>query len=79
MNNEESREPPAVADEEAELRGAVLGAQRISAVDHVARARKRNPDRELHLDGEVDTLYNDGLDLDADGGNLYGRDGAKPY
>jgi hypothetical protein len=79
MNNEESREPLAVAGEEAELHGAVLGSQRISAVDHLAQARKRNPDRELHLDGEVDTLYNDGLDLDADGENLYGTDGAKPY
>jgi hypothetical protein len=79
MNNGESREPLAAEGEEAELRGAVLGSQQISAVDHVARARRRNPDRELHLDVEVDTLYNDGLDLDADGENLYGTDGAKPY
>jgi len=78
MNNGQSREPPAVAGEEAKLRGAELGSQQISAVDHLAQARKRNPDRELHLDGEADTLYNDGFDLDADGENLYGTDGAKP-
>jgi hypothetical protein len=78
MNNGESREPPAVAGEEAELRGAELGSQQFSAVDHVAQARKRNPDRELRLDGEADTLYSDGLDLDGDGENLYGTDGARP-
>jgi hypothetical protein len=38
----------------------------VEAVDHVARAKKRNPDDELHLDGEKDSLYADGLDVEDD-------------
>ena len=30
----------------------------------------RNPDTELHLDGEADTLYSDGIDVEEDYGSL---------
>jgi hypothetical protein len=73
MNIGESQESP--ADGEAELRGAELGSQQISAVDQLTRARGRNPDVSLRLDGEKDTLYSDGLEIDSDGGTLAGTDG----
>jgi hypothetical protein len=78
MNNEEPREPTESLGEQAELRGVALGSQQISAADHLTRARKRNPDGELRLDGETDTLYNDGLDLDFDDEPLAGTDGEGP-
>jgi hypothetical protein len=76
MSIGESPESP--VDGEAELRGAELGSQQISAVDQLARAQDRNPDVRLRLDGEKDTLYNDGLEIDSDGGPLAGTDGAGP-
>jgi Protein of unknown function (DUF2934) len=75
MNNPESNESPFVVEEETRLRGDTLGANDSSAVDQLAQALKRNPDRELRLDGERDTLYNDGLDIDDDGETLAGTDG----
>jgi hypothetical protein len=52
---------------DARLRGKDLdGSEQPDAVDHVEFAKKRNPDAELHLDDEKDTLYNDGLDVEDD-------------
>jgi hypothetical protein len=57
------------AASERRLRGAALkGAEQKSAADHTAYEERRNPDTELRLDGETDTLYNDGLDLEDDSG-----------
>ena len=42
------------------------GPSRRRPSDHATYERSRNPDTELHLDGEKDTLYNDGLDIDED-------------
>ncbi len=54
-------------DKDSRLRGDELnGADHVDAVDHVDYAKKRNPDTELHLDGEKDTLYADGLDVQDD-------------
>ena len=49
-----------------------------SAVDHVDYKKSRNPDTELHLNGEDDSLYDDGLDLDDDTDTLAGTDGNTP-
>ena len=58
---------------ETELRGPrILGSEQIAAVDHLAHRKKRNPDVTLHLDGESDSLYTDGLDVDANSGGLFG-------
>jgi hypothetical protein len=76
MNIGESQESPASG--EPELRGAELGSQQISAVDQLTRSRDRNPDVKLRLDGEKDTLYSDGLEIDSDGDTLAGTDGAGP-
>jgi hypothetical protein len=54
---------------ERNLRGKGLkGAEQRSAADHAAYEERRNPDTEVRTDGETDTLYNDGLDLEDDSG-----------
>jgi hypothetical protein len=55
------------------LRGTALnGSERKTAADHVEFETERNPDTELHLDGESDTLYSDGLDIEEDFDTLAG-------
>jgi len=65
-----SEDEPSPTDAERKLRGnALTGAERKKAADHMEYEKRRNPDTELHLDGEEDTLYNDGLDLEDDSGD----------
>ncbi len=55
------------ASGETALRGKVLhGSERRESVDHEQYSRTRNPDTVLRTDGEKDTLYNDGLDIEDD-------------
>ena len=62
---------------ERKLRGVVLnGSEQKAAADHVEYETGRNPDTELHLDGEADTLYSDGIDLEEDFDTLAGTDGS---
>jgi hypothetical protein len=62
IDDDKERAPTA---SERKLRGnALQGAEQKSAVDHTAYEEGRNPDTELHLDGEKDDLYDDGLDLE---------------
>jgi hypothetical protein len=52
---------------ERKLRGNALGgSEQKSAADHATYEKRRNPDTELHLDDEKDTLYDDGLDIEDD-------------
>jgi hypothetical protein len=52
---------------ERRIRGKNLdGAESKRAADHGSYEKRRNPDTELRLDGEEDTLYDDGLDLQDD-------------
>lgn len=61
------------------LRGAALnGADQRAAVEHSEYEKRRNPDAELHLDGEDDSLYSDGLDIGDDTESLAGTDGNAP-
>jgi hypothetical protein len=49
------------------LRGSALeGSDQKSAPDHMDYEKGRSPDSELRLDGEDESLYNDGLDLEID-------------
>jgi hypothetical protein len=68
-----------VADDESgesRLRGPRLeGSDQPKSVDHTAYDKTRNPDSILRLDGEEDTLYDDGLELDDDSPPLTGKDG----
>jgi hypothetical protein len=77
-----SSDVPADAAAEAKtsrLRGAELeGADQKEAADHVSYKKSRNPDTELHLDGEDDSLYNDGLEIGDDTDTLAGTDGKTP-
>jgi hypothetical protein len=59
------------------LRGVALnGSEQRAAADHVEYETGRDPDTELHLDGEADTLYSDGMDLEEDFDTLAGTDGS---
>jgi hypothetical protein len=62
---------------ERKLRGIALkGSEQRAAADHLEYETERNPDTELHLDGETDSLYSDGLDLEGDFDTLAGADGS---
>jgi hypothetical protein len=64
-DSEDPKDPATAA--ERRLRGADLdGAEKKAAVDHGVYEKRRNPDTELHLDGESDSLYDDGLDTGED-------------
>jgi hypothetical protein len=68
MSNETTPPEEPVSDTagEPKLRGAE------SAHDHCGR----NPDTKLHLDGEKDTLYSDGIDVDEELDTWAGTDGS---
>jgi hypothetical protein len=69
---------------ERRLRGEALeGAENKGAADHDTYEKRRNPDTELRLDGEEDTLYDDGLDTNDDDPDTFAgtrgkSDGIKP-
>ncbi len=58
-------------NDEERLRGTKLdGSEQPSAVDHATHAAKRKPDADVHVDGEDDSLYSDGLDIGDDSETL---------
>jgi hypothetical protein len=64
---------------ELRLRGDALDdAAQKSTVDHARYREARNPDAELRLDGEDDSLYNDGLDVRDLTDSYAGTDGDAP-
>ncbi len=68
---------PNLAD--TRLRGGALdGAEQKSSVDHADYEETRDPDTELRLDGEDDSLYSDGLDVGDDTESWAGTDGGAP-
>ena len=77
INTDDGDEIPADTAAKANLRGDRLsGVDRKNAVDHVAYEKARNTDTTLRLNGEKDTLYDDGLDIDdSPGAPLTGKDG----
>jgi hypothetical protein len=61
------------------LRGDALdGAEQKSGVEHTDYEAARNPDAELRLDGEDESLYSDGLDVGDDSESWAGTDGDAP-
>ena len=61
------------------LRGDALdGVEQKSSVDHAGYEETRNPDAELRLDGEDDSLYSDGLDVGDDTASWAATDGDAP-
>ncbi len=66
-NADDDRRDAAGRSGEDTLRGDTLdGSEQRRAADHAAYEKKRNPDRVVRVDGEKDTLYKDGLDVDDD-------------
>jgi hypothetical protein len=59
-----------------------LGAVRESTIDahrknyHSGGRRERNPDTELRVDGETDTLFSDGIDIEGNFDTAAGTDGS---
>lgn len=82
MGNENSpKDDQAARDTAAErkLRGSALtGSEQKTAADHTDYEKARNPDTELHLDGEADSLYSDGLDTEEESETLFGTRGTSP-
>ena len=61
---------------ESTLRGSALdGSEQEKSVAHTAFEKTRNTDTTLRLDGEEDTLYEDGLEVEDGSGPLTGKDG----
>ena len=61
---------------ERRLRGDDLdGSERQRAVDHTDYEKQRDPDTELRLNDEEDSLYDDGLDIEDDDSPLAGTRG----
>lgn len=61
---------------ESSLRGAALdGPEQKKSAAHLVAEKTRNTDATLRLDGEEDTLYEDGLELEDDSAPLTGKDG----
>jgi hypothetical protein len=57
--------PAADQSGETKLRGEELeGSEQKRAADHVAYEKRRNPDTTVRVDGEEDSLYTDGLELE---------------
>jgi hypothetical protein len=67
---------PADKSGESTLRGSALdGSEQEKSVAHTAFEKTRNTDSTLRLDGEEDTLYEDGLEVEDGSGPLTGKDG----
>lgn len=79
MGNESipTDDPTADSAAERKLRGTALkGSEQRDAVDHSEYEKERNPDTELHIDGEADSLFSDGLDIEENFDTLAGTDGS---
>lgn len=79
LNPDESNAPTAEVAAPNRLRGSALdGAEQRAAVDHSDYERSHVPDSELRLDGEDDSLYNDGLDIGDNSETLASTDADSP-
>jgi hypothetical protein len=67
LSSDQDPDDQAAASDESRLRGSDLGGSETKrAVDHADYEKRRNPDTELRVNGESDSLYDDGLDTDDD-------------
>lgn len=77
-NNVPNDDPstPATAGERQLLGSALKGSEQQAAADHTDYETGRSPDTEVRVDGgEADSLYNDGIDVEADSARLAGTRG----
>jgi hypothetical protein len=76
IKTEDGGSVPVDQSGESKLRGPALdGSEQKNAVDHTAFEKARNTDTTVRLDGEEDTLYEDGLELEDGSAPLTGKDG----
>jgi hypothetical protein len=76
IKNDDGNSIPVDRSGESKLRGRALdGSEQKNAADHTDFEKTRNTDSTLRLDGEEDTLYDDGLELEDDSAPLTGKDG----
>jgi hypothetical protein len=76
-DDEVSGEPVVDGASEGKLRGAALnGSEQKAAADHSEYETGRNPDTELRLDGEADTLYGDGIEIEEEFDTPAGTEGS---
>jgi len=64
--DDDKEDQPATSGERRLRGGDVDGSENKRAVDHTDYEKRRNPDTELRVDGEDDSLYDDGLDTEDD-------------
>jgi len=67
---------PATAAERKIRGGALDGSDQKDAADHTDYDKARDPDTAVRVDGEKDSLYNDGLDVEDDSEPLAGTRGS---
>jgi hypothetical protein len=61
---------------ETKIRGKDLaGSEQPAAADHVQNAKRTNTDKVVRTDGEKDSLYEDGIELDDGSSPLTGVNG----
>jgi hypothetical protein len=78
MGDLKTNNPPGSGERagETQLRGGSLSNdERRAAVDRAARQKSEDTDTVLRTDGEEDTLYEDGLELENDARPLTGING----
>jgi hypothetical protein len=74
--NSSEKDSPATSGERR-LRGDDLGgSEKKRAVDHTDYEKQRDPDTELRVNDEEDSLYDDGLDIEEDDSPLAGTRGS---
>ncbi len=82
MGNENSagadRSSPAKGNEPKLATPDLKEMMRRSAAGTIEAEDAENPDSKLRLNDEVDTLYDDGLDVDEEAGTLAGTRGNTP-
>jgi hypothetical protein len=66
MGNDNSAKGTDTAGERKIRGGKLEGSDQKNSPDHGEFEKARDPDTELHLDGEEDSLYSDGLDVEED-------------
>ncbi len=76
INTHDGDSVPSDNTGESTLRGTALdGSERKQSVAHTKFEKTRNTDATLRLDGEEDTLYDDGLEVEDGSAPLTGKDG----
>ena len=78
MGDIKANNPPSSGERAGETRlrgGSLTRDEKVKEVDRVANQKSEDTDEVLRTDGEEDTLYDDGLELENDSRPLTGING----